>query len=242
MTLSLFIWSHYRLCALPLVFPGAQHFCTEVGVRWGRVILRSTEGSSSRSGWGSWGFQKGEHLVAPCLSLCSAYASLKWSRSMSPLYSLGISSGPGNWAGCGGGRGRKINTRTEGWEATVLSTRWAFSEKILLSQCRHQAPSCTENPFWGLPIRNQLCFSLTSTSPTAFPLWTHGLSLSWFCFQHLSLPQVQAHSQACGLICLCPSFWFLTPPTPNREDRDFDHGGPPAPWTVSGPSSALGKR
>lgn len=108
--------------------------------------------------------------MAPCLSLCGVYASLKRPRSMSPRYSLGISSGPGRWAGCGGGRGRKINTRTEGWGATGLSIRWVFSGKILLSQCRQQAPSCTENPFLGpLPINNQFCFSLTSTSPTQPP-------------------------------------------------------------------------
>ena len=42
--------------------------------------------------------------------------------------------------------------------------------------------------------------SITPTSfPNSFPPWTLTFSLSWgrrFCFQHLSLPQAQAHSQA----------------------------------------------
>lgn len=48
--------------------------------------------------------------------------------------------------------------------------------------------------------------SITPTSfPNSFPPWTLTFSLSWgrrFCFQHLSLPQAQAHSQAWSHFCL----------------------------------------
>lgn len=41
-------------------------------------------------------------------------SSPKWSRCTCPLQSLKIAPGPGNWAGCGAGSRRRINTRTGG--------------------------------------------------------------------------------------------------------------------------------
>lgn len=161
---------------------------------------------------------------------------------MYPLYSLGISPGPGNWKGCWGGGGRKINTRT-GEMRSYLPER---EVGVLRENSPAPVSAIILHPAPRIPPRDTF---LSTTTPASLPpqppppISSHLRLRVSPCPGSVVLPSTPVSSLR--LVVSFLSIPLSGCPNPQyHKDRDFVlfTAAPSKPWTLSGPRSALSKQ